>query len=150
MKIAKVVLDPCPLFKNLEPIYYLGFRFYDPYIEHIIKTKNDYKKIKTKCESCVLAYLIKNSYLITTPIYDGKNIKIYCIWNKNLKNLNFKNIKQIEILNYKKIFLTPRQRKVLRMAVSNRLSKVADNLGVSKTAVFKSFKSALRKVSEIL
>lgn len=153
MQFLKIVACTCNLIPR-DADGYLGFRINNGRVYHLLHTPRGVEIVSVKCEDCVLYKLLTAGHLAGAPTVRNGKIKIVVSNTKYVKRIiatgGFR-ILRVEVLRRHNLFLTPRQRDVL-MYISNghNLTSLANTYGVSKTAVYKLFKKALRKVAELI
>lgn len=151
VRVAKLALEPCQLFKNLKPTQYIGFKFCGKYIEHLVKAEGEYRRLRVNCSECIVAHILTKSHIISPPVYDGESIKIVVVYNRVVERLlKSGRARVVNVYRINAILLTRKQREMLRLVTAMGISNVAKDSGVSRVAVFRSFKSALRKISELM
>ncbi len=156
MKVARITMKPCHRLRRLRPKNYIGYRVSGETVEHYVTTRTgDHVKLRLRCDDCFFGKLVKTSYIVSPPVlYDG-HIKFLVVYTNAVRRLVSKHREQllgVEIMDSRNVILTDKQRAVFRLISSNghRPSTIARNWGVSRTAVHKTIKTALRKIAVML
>lgn len=156
MKLLRVVMTQCEKLKSLKPDEYLGVRIGScpDRIEHIVVSNRRVHIVSKRCEDCVLAKLIRSTHVIGQPVLKGGTITFIVRADKYSRNLIKKysrDIIDISELDYRELYLTERQKQVLRLMVSgeaSNISRIARKLGISKPAALKLVRNSIRKLAK--
>ncbi|MEB3788805.1 MAG: hypothetical protein GSR72_02795 [Desulfurococcales archaeon] len=156
MKLLEVIMWQCELIRKLEAEDYLGvsLRRCPEKIEHLIISDNKVKNINVRCENCVLAKLMKSTHLIGSPIIvDGGKIKFIVKNNISVKKLlkeHSYQLVEIKEVDYRELYLTKRQKEVLSLLISGKVSnatQLSRFLKISKPAALKLIKRSISKLA---
>ena len=156
MRVIRVVMWQCELLRQAEPEAYLGTRFScDRFIEHLVVSKRSVKRVRLACETCVLAKLARASYLLGHPevTSDGK-IQFLVRDDSGARRIlreHQEDLVDVEYLDHRSVYLTPRQREVLKTLAeeTTSISSLARRLGVAKPAALRLVKRSLRKLAKL-
>lgn len=148
MRFLKLTLNHC----DAVPFDIIGVKIRHGKMYHIVQTTAGVKIVVAKCENCPLYRLLTTGYVAKGPIFEGRKVVIVVRDSRAVRQVveTYRG-RIVEALRLGDLTLTPRQREVLRQVAGGySLSDVADKYGVSKSAVYKHFKKALRKVVTLL
>ncbi|MCE4609397.1 MAG: hypothetical protein GSR77_00890 [Desulfurococcales archaeon] len=156
MKLLEVIMWQCELIRKLEAEDYLGvsLRRCPEKIEHIIVSDNKVKNVNVRCENCILAKLMKSTHIIGSPtIVNGGKIRFVVKNNASVKKLlkeHSYQLVEIKEVDHRELYLTRRQKEVLSLLVSGRVSnatQLSRLLKISKPAALKLIKRSIRKLA---
>lgn len=152
MKYLILYLKPCERLPR-DAYAHLGFYLKNGLISHIVATKDGLCLISARCEECIFYKLLTSTYVYGTPQIAQGRLKIVVADNRAVRRLIAHGSQLVKIVERRPIslVLTERQKKVLRALADGRnISSTARMESVSKVAVYKTFKTALRKVVALL
>lgn len=153
MKYLVLYLKPCNKMPR-DAYAYLGFQMNNGKVKHLVATPRGLETVTSKCEECIFYKLASSSYVYGQPaIVEGK-LKVIVADNRAVRRLishHFSQVVKLVEMRHTGLIFTDRQREVLlSLANGHNLATVARQNNVSKVAVYKMFKTALRKLSLIL
>ena len=130
---------------------YMGFRLGNGHIEHVLRGCRDHGTVRVPSDECFFAKLMRVTHVISSPVVSGNTVRYVVVYNKAVERLVRKEahrVRRVEVVGYSKVALTDRQRRVLRMLGRGRsIANISREMGVSRAAVAKMVRSALRKVA---
>ncbi|MEM1597449.1 MAG: bacteriocin [Pyrobaculum sp.] len=152
MRFLRVVFKTCPRVPK-DAVAHLGFKINGSKIYHLVETPRGVDYVTANCEECVFYRLATRGYVVGRLVIRGSKAVIHVEDNWAVRKvlseygwqvLSVKPVKKVSL------YLTERQWKVLEAAANGHsLTSMAERFGVSKVAVYKTLKTALRKVVEI-
>ncbi|MFN3803822.1 MAG: LuxR C-terminal-related transcriptional regulator [Pyrobaculum sp.] len=151
MKFLKVILRPCDkLPPDVKAI--VGFKIRGDKIFYLLHTHRGVEVMAARCEECVFYRLLAAGYVLRGPILENQRIKVIVSDNAAVRKILSKDqVVEIKTLDSRELFLTPRQREVLQsMANGGNLATLAERYQISKTAVYKTFKNVLKKITALV
>lgn len=152
MNFLEVVFRGCNKLPR-DAVFHLGFKITNGKISHIVYTPRGVVYVSAKCEECVVYHVLERGHVYRVKIRDGL---VYVITEGNKAVLKLLREHRSRVVVFRpvpvrQIIVTPLQREVLAsMADGGNLSTTARARGVSKVAVYKTFKQALKKVVELV
>ena len=156
MKVARITMRPCQQLRRLGPKNYIGYRVNGDTVEHYVTTRSGgHVKLRLRCDDCFFAKLVKSSYIVSPPVLHDGYIRFLAVYTNAVRRLVSRHKDQllsIDIMDSRNVILTDKQRAVFRLISrsGHRPSTIARNWGVSRTAVHKTIKTALRKIAVML
>jgi len=134
--------------------FHLGFRINNGTIKHLVATPRGKEAIHAKCQECVFYKLLERTYVYGAPTVEDGVIKLVVSDNRAVRRIlaeHYSQVIKIEPLKHAQITLTKKQRAILSaLARGHNVSTLARERGVSKVAVYKLFKNALRKLAVLM
>ncbi|MEM0464200.1 hypothetical protein [Pyrobaculum sp.] len=152
MKFLEIVFRGCGKLPH-DAVFHLGFKIANGKISHAVYTPRGVVYVSSKCEECIVYRVLEKGHVYRIKIREGL---VYVITEEKKAVVKLLRENRERVLAYrpvpvKRIVVTPLQREVLaKMADGGNLSTTARARGVSKVAVYKTFKLALRKVVELV
>jgi len=156
MKLARITMKQCSQLRELEPDDYLGTKISGSpnRIEHIVISKRRIHTIRKKCSECILSKLAMATYVIGTPVIKPDRTIVFTIAiNKktmSIINQHKERLVNIEEIDYRKIYLTEKQKKAIKLLASgeaSNITRLADKLNISKPAAHKLVKKTIHKLA---
>jgi DNA-binding CsgD family transcriptional regulator len=153
MKYLLLYLKPCEKLPR-DAYAHLGFYLKNGLISHVVATKHGIRLVSARCEECIFYKLLTSTYVYGTPQISQGRLKVVAVDNRAVRRLvaqhSHQVVKVVEA-GPRSLVLTERQKEVLRaLADGHNISSTARMESVSKVAVYKTFKTALRKVVALL
>jgi hypothetical protein len=153
MQFLKLYLRPCDKIPR-DAVAYLGFRVGDGAIYHILRRPSGVHIAAAKCDECLFYKLMTRSYVLGTPMIVDGRLRVIVADSRAVRKLVNEHASQVvkaEPLKPADVMLTKRQREILAaLANGHNISSAARASAVSKTAVHKTFRKTLRKLTLLM
>ncbi len=156
MKLLRVVMWQCERMRRTEADDYLGMRLgaCPLRIEHLVVSGRRVERVRVPCSECVLAKLYEVAHVLGPPALtpDGK-IQFVVTQNRRVKKIlreHEDEIVTVEEIDYRDVYLTPRQKQALTLLASGKatnITRLAKTLGITKPAALKLVRKSLRKLA---
>jgi DNA-binding CsgD family transcriptional regulator len=156
MRVARVAMRQCSELRELGAEGYLGFNVSGcpGRVEHVVVRGRRVVRFQKRCDDCILSFLARKTHLLGMPVLRSDGTIVFTVpLDKTVRRLlreNRDNVVSVEEVDYREVFLTERQRTVIRListGEASNISRVAEKLGISKPAAYKIVRSALRKLA---
>ncbi|QOJ79029.1 LuxR family transcriptional regulator [Infirmifilum lucidum] len=150
MKYLKVISRTCP---RVPPDAYahLGFRLQGGRVVHLVATSRGVEQVSLYCDECLFFRLSTCGYVYNVKVSRGLVTFVVAKNSAVRKLLRNTQVLRVEEVSHKDLLLTEKQRDaLLQVAMGRKLGDLARELSVSKVAVHKLVKRALRKVALLI
>ncbi len=155
MRLARIVMHQCEAVRRLEADDYLGTSFSScpARISHVVVSKRRVIHVSKPCDDCVLAKLYRATHVVGQPkIRQDGRIEFIVRLNRRAERVlreHRDEIVEVEEIDYRSLYLTPRQRQALEAVAEGGaygVTSLARALGVSKSSASRLYKRILRKL----
>ncbi len=122
-------------------------------VEHVLARGHRVVRFQKKCGQCILPILARGAHLLGMPVLRNDGTIVFTVpldrWVRKTLREHRDEVVSVDEVDYREVFLTERQRTALKLISSgeaSNISRVAERLGISKPAAYKTVRSALRKL----
>ena len=156
MKALLVEAVPCEMVRQLRPEAYIGYKIGDcSVIEHILLAEGKPVRRTRSCETCVLGQLVRHGHLLAPPTLTRQGLMRFIVSDTRETRRTLKRFRdqvvRVEEESISAVTLSPRQREAVSLLAgsASNISRLARELGISKTAAWKLVKKSLQKLAKL-